>query len=297
MNSRNQFSILVLCIVVMSLAATLSGILSSHGPGSYEYESIRGQKVKIYGKGFYQHMSSDVAVQGIAQDYVTLIIGIPMLLVSLFFVRKGSLRGQYLLTGTLGYFFVTYLFYMCMSMYSVLFLLFVSLASAGFYVFILSLLSFQTKDLGSHFSRKFPARATCGFLMFNAIIIALMWLKVIVRPLLDGTIYPSELEHYTTLIVQGLDLSILLPASFLSGFLLTKRTTFGYLLAPVYIIFLSLLMTALTAKVFGMTLHGVETGPAIVIIPLINAVAILFMIIVIRNIKEKIGMESGSGQS
>jgi len=284
MKLRKSISILVLCIVAFSLAATLSGILSSHGPGEYEYESIRGQNVKIYGKGFYQHMSSDVAVQGIAQDYVTLIIGIPLLLLSLYFARKGSLKGQYLLAGTLGYFLVTYLFYLCMGMYSALFLLLTLLASVSFYAFILTLLSFNTNNLCSRFSKKFPTKAVGGFLIFNAFLIGLMWLGVIVPSLMDGTIYPLELEHYTTLIVQGLDLSILLPASFLSGFLLIRRKAFGYLMAPVYVIFLTLLMTALTAKVIGMTLNGVDAGPAIVIIPLINAVAVIFMIVVIKSI-------------
>lgn len=287
MKFRKSVSILVLCIVVVSLAATLSGILSNYGPGEYEYESIHGRKVMIYGKGFYKYMSSDVAVQGIAQDYVTLCIGIPLLLISLYFTRKGYLKGQYLLAGTLGYFLITYLFYMCMAIYNELFLLWLLLTSAGFYAFILTVLSFEPRHLGSHFSKKLPVKAVGGFLIFNAIMIGLMWLGVIVPSLLDGTIYPPELEHYTTLIVQGLDLSILLPASFLSGFLLIKRRTFGYLLAPIYIIFLSLLMTALTAKVIGMILNGVDAGPAIVIIPLINMMAVLFMIMVIRSIKDK----------
>jgi hypothetical protein len=63
-----------------------------------------------------------------------------------------------------------------------------------------------------------------------------------VPPLLQGTI-PVQVEHFTMLIVQGLDLGILLPASFISGVLLIQRRPYGYLLASVYIIFLSLMMT------------------------------------------------------
>lgn len=79
MQNRKTISILVFIIVLLSLSATLTGILSGVGAGSceYQFESIHGQKVTIYGKGLYQHMSSDVAIQGIAQDYVTLFIGVP----------------------------------------------------------------------------------------------------------------------------------------------------------------------------------------------------------------------------
>lgn len=33
-----------------------------------------------------------------------------------------------------------------------------------------------------------------------------LWLGVVVPPLVDGSIYPKELQHYTTLVVQGFDL-------------------------------------------------------------------------------------------
>jgi hypothetical protein len=64
-------SILVLVIIIFAGTAALMGILSNDGPGQYEYESIRGKTVMIYGKGLYKHMSAEVAPQGIAQDYIT----------------------------------------------------------------------------------------------------------------------------------------------------------------------------------------------------------------------------------
>jgi len=70
MKFKNTISILAFCIIIISIIATTSGILSRQGPGVYEYQSIRGENVTIYGKGLYQHMSSEVAVQGIAQDYL-----------------------------------------------------------------------------------------------------------------------------------------------------------------------------------------------------------------------------------
>src|SRR4051812_4375186 len=109
MKSRKTITTLALLIVVFSSIATTMGIFSKDGTGSYQYTSIRGKEVTIYGKGLYKDMSVEVAPQGIAQDYVTLLVGIPMLLVSLLLTRKGFRKGQYLLAGTLGYFLVTYL--------------------------------------------------------------------------------------------------------------------------------------------------------------------------------------------
>lgn len=122
MKHKKQVSILVICIITVSLIAALIGVFSGQGPGPYKYETIRGQNIMIYGKGIYRHMSAEVAIQGIAQDYVTLFVGIPLLLISLYFTRKGSIRGKFVLTVTLGYFLTTYLFYLIMGMYNALFL-------------------------------------------------------------------------------------------------------------------------------------------------------------------------------
>lgn len=92
------------------------------------------------------------------------------------------------------------------------------------------------------------------------------------------------MEHYTTLIVQGLDLGILLPAAFTCGVLFIKKRTPGYLLAPVYFIFLSLLTTALTAKVVAMYGLGYNVIPVIFIIPAFNLLTILSTIAIFKNI-------------
>ena len=64
-------AIVILIALISSFAASF-GIFSNAGPGVFEYESIRGKTIEIYGKGIYRHMSADVAIQGIAQDYITL---------------------------------------------------------------------------------------------------------------------------------------------------------------------------------------------------------------------------------
>jgi len=281
--SQRIIIILVLCIVVFSLVATTSGIFSNQGPGPYEHTSVRGETVLIYGNGIYQHMSAEVAPQGITQDIVTLFLGIPLLLIGLYFSLKGSLRGRMLLAGTLGYFLVTYLFYLVMGMFNKMFLVYVILLSTSFFAFSLTIFSFNIGNLSSFFNRKTPVRFAGGFLIFNTIAIALLWMQIVVPPLLKGEI-PVEVEHYTTLIVQGLDLAILLPLAFLSGVMLIKKRPIGYLMGPVYIIFLSILMTALTAKVIAMN-GGI---PVIIIIPLINLIAILCSVLILKNVNEQV---------
>ena len=286
MKQKQTITILIGAIIILSATAALVGIITTGGPGNFGYVTIRGETVTIYGKGIYKHMSADVAIQGIAQDVVTLFIGIPLLLFSLFGFRKSSVKNRFLLTGVTGYFFVTYLFYTAMGMYNELFLVYVTLLGLTFFALFNLFISFDIKIISEYFSVKAPAKFTGGFLIFNSIAIALMWLGRVIPPLLDGSVYPVDLQHYTTMIVQGFDLGLLLPVSFVAGWLLLKKRPMGFLIGVPYIVFLSVLMSALSAKIIAMGINGVNIIPAVFIIPAINLVTIVCAVLMVKNTKE-----------
>jgi hypothetical protein len=286
MQQARTITILVFMIAAVAALATLTGILSAGGPGPFAYTTIRGQQVTIYGRGLYRDMSADVAVQGIAQDYVTLFAGIPLLLVALFAARAGSLRGLFLLSGALGYFLLTYLFYTAMGMYNALFLAYVFLLGASFFAFILTLFSYRVDTLKETFRSERLPRVAGLFLIVNAALIALLWFSVVVPPLLNGTIIPPQVLHYTTLIVQGFDLGLFLPMAIVSGWLALQKNSYGYLFTPVYIVFLSLLMTALSAKIAFMAAAGVNVVPAVFIIPAFTAISVVFAVLLLKNVRQ-----------
>lgn len=284
MKHKNTITLLSLIVILFSVVATTTGIFSSQDVGPETIETVRGETVSLHGKGIYHHMSAEVAPQGIAQDYVTLFAGIPLLILSLIWARKNSLKGRFMLAGTLAYFLVTYLFYLVMAMYNVLFLVYVVLLGASFFAFSLTLFSFNIPKLPNCFEDSIPRKFTGNFLIFNSMAIGLMWLGVVVPPLFSGSVIPLEVEHYTTLIVQGLDLGLLLPLAYVSGWLFIRQEPIGYLLAPVYIIFLSILMVALTAKIIAMGFLGQSIMPAIILIPALGIVAIWCAVSVLRSI-------------
>lgn len=286
MNHTFSVTALSFLIAVLAALAAYTGIYSEGGPGPHSVESVRGETVTVYGKGIYRDMSLEVAPQGIAQDYVTLFIGIPLLFLALAWARKDSLKGRFFLSGILAYFLVTYLFYLVMGMYNALFLVYVILLSASFFAFVLMMLSFEPGSLPDRFRRKTPVKATGGFLIFQCVAIALMWLGIIIPPLISGEIIPKEVEHYTTLIVQGLDLALLLPLGIVAGVLFIRKEPYGYLMAPVYFVFLCLLMLALCAKVIAMWSLGQNVMPAITIIPAFALTAIICTLFIFKNVKD-----------
>ncbi|GMU86448.1 MAG: hypothetical protein AMXMBFR48_16900 [Ignavibacteriales bacterium] len=267
-----------LCIIIalFSGIATSSGIFSSQVTPSFQYETVRGDTVLIYGKGLYAHMSADVAVQGIAQDYITLFLGVPLLLFGLIRARNNSLRGTILLTGTVFYFLLTYLFYLAMAMYNKMFPVYILLLAASLFCLLLLLIPFDIERFRESIKSDVVYKQSGIFLMINAGLIALLWLSIIIPPILDGTNIPKQVQHYTTLIVQGFDLAIFLPMAFVSGWMAVKKQMYGYLFTTVYMIFLSILMLALVSKILFMAAEGASVIPVIFIMPPIAGIAIYF---------------------
>ena len=286
MKYNRSISLLVLCIVVLSVFASIIGIFSNAGPGAHEIESFRGETIAIHGRGLYREDSISIVAQGTAQDIITLVIGIPLLIVSLRMLLKGSLKGRLLLTGTLGYFLYTYISYVFLWMYNPMFIVYVILMSASFFAFTLSIISVDINNLSSAFNRKLPVKFLGGFQIFFATALLLLWMGKIIPTFKNGTV-PVGLEHYTTLVIQGLDLGFIVPIALLSGVLLIKRKPFGYLVSSVIIIKGFTMGAALTTMIIGQYIAGVAMGVLeIIMFPIFSLIIFYCMILLLKNIDD-----------
>lgn len=286
MKYKKTITLLVIIIILLSAIAASIGIFSEGGKGVYQYQSINGEIVDIHGKGLYKNDSVSAASQAIAQDYITLFLGIPLLVVSLFLGIKKSIKGRLLLTGTLGYFLYTYTSYSFLAMYNSFFLIYVILMSISFFGFILSIMSVNIKELHNCFNAKFPVRFVGGFLIFMSFIIGMLWLGRIIPSLLKGK-PPFGLEHYSTLIIQALDLGFVVPVGILSGILLIKRKSFGYLLASIITIKGITMLSAISAMVISQIYAGVEIATfEIIVFPIFNLAIIYCLILIMKSINE-----------
>lgn len=287
MKYRNTMTLLVIFIILLSFTAAVYGLAASDGPGLHQYQSIHGQTVSIYGKGLYANDSVTVVAQGKAQDVVTMGLGIPLLLISLYLARKNSLRGRLLLTGTLAYFLYTYISYTFLWMYNPFFLAYVFLMSASFFAFTLSMMSFNTKEIKASFNPKLPIKFLGGFQIVFAFALGMLWLGMIVPTIANGTV-PAGLEHYTSLVIQGMDLGFIVPLAFISGVLLIKRNDFGYLLSSVIIMKGLTMGAALTAMIIAQIAAGVQMSLAqIIMFPLFTLIIIYCLVLILKNIDQK----------
>jgi hypothetical protein len=279
---------ITLSILIATLAIIVAGLgVFWQGEGQKsEFLTLRGETVTIQGHGLYQYETVSIAAQAIAQDVVTLLIGIPLLVISMILFKKGSLRGKLLLSGTLAYFLYTYASFVFGAAYNILFLVYVSLFSLSLFAFIFALMEIDIQTLPKHFSSGLPRRTIAIFLFVVGSFLLLAWLGRIVPALLANQ-PPLGLESYTTLIIQALDLGLVMPIAFLSGILLWKKSAWGYLLSSIVLIKGVTLALAVSAMAVNMILAGVQVSIGeLIMFPSIAIVSGGLTVVLLRNVTE-----------
>jgi hypothetical protein len=285
---RTPKALLVLSPLIAALAtvAALTGLLCKRGGRAFEFSTLRGETVTIQGHGLYRYDSISFAAQGLAQDVVTVAIGVPLLIVAMVLARQGRLRGQLLLAGTLAYFLYTYAAYAFGVAYNDLFLLYVALFSLGLFAFALALGAIDMGSLPACFSPHMPRRGICCFLYLIGAFLSLAWLGRIVPPLVTGR-PPMGLESYSTLVIQTLDLGVIVPVSILAGSLLWRKRPWGYLLASIMLIKGFTMLLAIMAMIVNMLRAGVTVSLAeCIMFPILTLADIGLTIALLAGVRE-----------
>lgn len=254
--------ILVILVAALSLPACLAGLV----PGAQNVEAVRsftsidGADVELQGSGLYRNDSVSFAAQAKAQDVVTLAVGIPLLLVSLFLAAKGSLRGAVLLAGTFAYFAYTYTTYAFGLFFNPFFLVYVALFSLSVFGLILSLLRLDAAEIKTRFAGPRIRKLAVAFDFFTGTMLFLMWMGRLLPNLLTG-VDTILIEHYTTLPIQVMDLGLVVPLAFLAGINLARDRPLGYLLTGLFLLKGLTLALALGAMILWSALAGLPVNP------------------------------------
>ena len=109
------------------------------------------------------------------------------------------------------------------------------------------------------------SRLTGAYMMLIGIAFYLLWLKEIIPSVHSGE--PPASVQDAGLFTNGvhvLDLSLVLPAIFITGILLWNKNPWAYYLAPVLLVFFILMDLTIACLVWLMNLQGIAEGAAVV---------------------------------
>jgi len=272
MKNRKILTVITIAVIILSALASSAGIFSGKAGSSESIVSVWGERIELDAQGLYSKDSVSIAAQGRAQDVVTLIIGIPLLLISFIMYSRGSRRGALLYSGTLAYFLYTYISYCFIVNFNQMFLVYTGLFALCLFGFIMVIMNLDVNLISAKMSPRFHRKTISIYLFTIGILILLMWLGRIVPALLNGTA-PYGIDHYSTLGIQVLDLSIVVPVSIITSILLWRRKPWGYVLSGIVIFKALTLLLAIFAMIIAEYLNGVPMNPVEVTIFLAMIVA------------------------
>lgn len=220
----------------------------------------------VFLPGTYERDAATFAAQGIGQDLVDLFLAVPLLLVTFYAAQRGSRSGLLLYGGVLAYIMYSFVIYAFGLHFNRFFLLYCSTLGLSLYAFIVWMKGMGRADLSEWFEG-LPVKGRSVFLILVALIFYGLWLSSIL-PAIIGDKVPEEILQNDFLInpVHVLDLAFALPALIISGILLWRRQSLGYLLTVVSLVFIILLTIALAVMMLMLMVREISEDATVALI-------------------------------
>lgn len=269
--------VFTLLIMLLSLTASLAGAFSSGHDDYRTFTTARGETVQVQYAGIYRYSLQALVTGGIPWDFVRLLVGIPLLLISFVLYQRGSLRGTVVFIGCLASFLYQYLLWTFDWAYNSLFLVYVALFSLSLWTLVFVLAGIDRAQIRAAIGERFPVKTVAGFSFAVGGLLLLKCLGEIV-PGLGSSTMPAATTGYYTLVDQALDLGLLAPFCVWTGVLLLKRDCLGYLLSSSSLITLfSIGLSVIAGEIMvGMSIGRLNiAGVAVFSIFVIVALALL----------------------
>jgi hypothetical protein len=228
------------------------------------------------------------AAQAVGQDLITLVVALPVLVVSAILALRGSRRAHLVWLGALGYLVYTYLMYAQAIQFNPLFLVYVALLGLSLYALIGGLATTDFAEIKARFSRGTPVKAVSIFLAVVAVLFYFIWLSEDIPALLAGEVPQGVIDgEAPTDIVHVLDMAWILPANVLTAIWLWRRRALGYALAGTLLSFLSLLVLAIMSMiVFEVLYVQVAALVPVAIFGVVFAMSVGMLVWYLRGLKE-----------
>ena len=255
MKNNPVLSWLVPLVGILALAAAAAGLFWQNPGSPFTFTSLQGRAVLMQGWGLYRNDSLFSAGSFRGSDAATLLVCLPLLAASFILYRRASLRGAFLLAGSLAYFLYYAASLALSSAFNSLFLLYILYFSGSLFAFILACSSIDLPSLPQRLAARVPWRATAVFLFIVGSMTALLWLSDVLPALASGQ-PPAVMGAYTTMVTYVLDLGIIAPVTLVSAVLMLRRSPLGFLGAATMLI----LLVQVGVTVIGQTIFQVNSG-------------------------------------
>ena len=219
----------------------------------------------VFEDAIYGRETANWAAQSVGQDIANL-IAFPVLMGAALLAAHGSTRARLITIGLLIYSAYTYAIYTFALHFGPLFLVWVRVFGLSAYALIGALASVDGSNVRSALAEGSGERFAARLLIGIGMAFGVLWLSEIVPAILTGTT-PEALKDVglVTNPVHVLDLALFLPALIITGRLLAKGQSLGYVLAPPLLVATFFLALGIISLMIVSAARGLEAAPVVAI--------------------------------
>ena len=246
----------------------------------------------IFSQSTYAEETLNWATQASAQDYVNLFVAFPAILISAYFVHKGSFKAYLIWLGVLSYMIYSYVLYAFFIHFGPNFLPYVAILGLSFYAATGSLVNLDRSDLNEAFS-KVKGTSVGNLLAIVSVIFYFLWLSDIGKALSSGTL-PAGVSDIGLFVnpIQVLDLAFVLPGAIMASYCIRKRHVAGLLFAVPLMVFFSIMGIAIIAIFASLAQTG---SPSSIAQYIFMTTIILFNLFYIRRFLKDVSEQTKGG--
>lgn len=200
-----------------------------------------------------------IAPQNRGFDLCTLVL-LPVILVTVLAVRRGSTRAAMVLAGLLGYIFYTYTGAVFAYAFNELYLVYLAIFSLSIAAIVTVATGIDSAALKARFDAATPRGPVIAYLSLMAFLLCLLWLSRIIPFFFTGQV-PEDIVKTgaPTSFVFTMDLSLVVPLTVLAIVWLWGRKAWGYFLTGCMLIKFATMGLALLGATWYGAMHGVST--------------------------------------
>lgn len=175
----------------------------------------------------------------LANDIITLFFSIPLMTIAVILTIKGSLKAKFIWLGTLWYMIYNYIFYVYGAAFNKFFLLHISIFILSVYAFILGTITMDFQYLKDKVanSTTIPFKKISIYLLFFGLFIGGMWVTMSLNYVFTGNV-PEGITNtgHSSAVVFSTDLFLLVSPLLVGGFLLWRKSVWGYAITSILMI-------------------------------------------------------------
>lgn len=188
------------------------------------------------------------ASQFVGNDYVTLLVAVPLLAIGLWLAGRGSARGQLVWLGGLHFMLYNYAFYLFGAAFNEFFLVYAAIFALTILALVFALPNVKADEISQRFQPRTPVRWVGSFLLLLGVCLGGLWIMLSVLFIVTGQVPQVVIDSgHPTSVVFAADLTMLVPFAVLGGLWLWRRQPWGYVLGT---------MVSVSGGVYTLALAG-----------------------------------------